>query len=505
MMKRFELNREMRYAFSFLLPFMLALTLLFAGSSNANAAETAATPYPLTTQEPDIPLEQFELKLGAMTSDELFVEADGWLKLLQSDAEKVYAKKLEIKIKNAKIEDAKEESDKNQSAKEENITEAKIDTQKEAKDDLLLELTKLRDIRREKEKKLDAILKEIDERIGLDDKGLEQAKVRPYRRYLKSVSGISEEITDPKSFVKTAKTWLFSEEGGLLWLINFLKFMSIIFLAYLISKIISNGVKKAFGISKSTSQLLQDFIVNMASKLVMFIGVLMGLAVLGVNMGPVLAFVGAAGFVVAFALQNTLSNFASGLMIMLYRPFDIDDVIDVSGVIGTVKSMTLVTTSVMTADNRMMIIPNNTIWGSIITNVTHSEKRRVDLMVGIGYNESIDKAQKVLEEILSKHPLILKDPEPAVKVHELGDSSVNFIVRPWTLTADYWTVYWEITRRIKVRFDEEGISIPFPQRDIHIVSSVENETAEQKKRAFTKKKAKEIDVTEMESGEEEEN
>ena len=471
----------------------LVLGLIGSATLLHAAQEEAATA--VTIAEPDIPLDQFELKLGAMTADELFVEADAWMKLLQADAQRVYEKKLEIKKKNIKIG----------AQKEQNATETKIDDQKEAKDDLLLELTELRDIRREKEKKLDAILKEIDERIGLDDKGLEQAKVRPYRRYLKSVSGISEEITDPKSFVKTARTWLFSEEGGLLWLINFLKFMSILFLAYLISKIIGNGVKKAFGISKSTSQLLQDFIVNMASKLVMFIGVLMGLAVLGVNMGPVLAFVGAAGFVVAFALQNTLSNFASGLMIMLYRPFDIDDVVDVAGVVGTVKSMTLVTTSVMTADNRMMIIPNNTIWGSIITNVTHSDKRRVDLTVGIGYNESVDKAQRVLEDILAKHPLILKEPAPAVKVHELGDSSVNFIVRPWTLTADYWTVYWEITRRIKVRFDEEGISIPFPQRDIHIVSSVESEPVSQKKRAFTKKRAEEVNVKEMESGEEEEN
>ena len=505
MIKRFELNRGKGYALSFLLPLMLALTLLITGSSNANAAETAKTPSPVTTQDPNIPLDQFELKLGAMTADELFIEADGWLKLLQADAQKVYAKKLEIKIKNEKIEDVKEESDKEQSVKEENVTDAKIDNQQEAKDDLLLELTKLRDIRMEKEHKLNAILGEINERIGLDDKGREQEKVKPYRRYLKSVSGVTEDITDTKTFVKSATTWLFSDEGGVLWLINLIKFMAILFLAMIVSKILSNGVKKAFSFSSNKSKLLQDFIVNIVSKIVMLIGVLMGLAILGVNMGPVLAFVGAAGFVVAFALQNTLSNFASGLMLMLYRPFDIDDVVDVAGVMGTVKSMTLVTTSVMTADNRMMIIPNNTIWGGIITNVTHSDKRRVDLTIGIGYNESIDKAQRVLEDILSKHPLILKDPEPAVKVHELGDSSVNFIVRPWTLTADYWTVYWEITRRIKVRFDEEGINIPFPQRDIHIVSSVESEQITQKKRAFTRKRADEVDVTEMESGEEEEN
>ena len=475
-----------------LIKLLLTLSLSLVFTAAVYAEDTAKESVAVTTADPDIVLDQFELKLGHMTSDELFVEADGWLKLLQVDAKKVYDKKLEIKIKNEKIDDQQEG----------NVSESKIDDQKEAKDDLLSILTKLRDTRKEKEHKLNAILAEINERIGLDDKGMEQEKVLPYRRYLKSVSGISEEITDPKSFMKSTTTWLFSEEGGVLWLINFLKFMAILFLAYLISKILSNGVYKAFSLSGNNSQLLKDFIVNIVRKLVMLIGVLMGLAVLGVNMGPVLAFVGAAGFVVAFALQNTLSNFASGLMIMLYRPFDIDDVVDVAGVIGTVKSMTLVTTSIMTADNRLMVIPNNTIWGSIITNVTHSDKRRVDLTIGIGYNESIDKAQKVLEDILSKHPLILKDPEPTVQVHELADSSVNFIVRPWTLTADYWTVYWEITRRMKIRFDEEDISIPFPQSDIHIVTSVE-ENEMQKKRAFTKKPAKEIDVSKMETGDDE--
>jgi len=472
---------------------LLALTLILSVSA-LNAVEKEM-PAPVTTEEADIPLDQFELKLGAMTADELFVEADGWLKLLQSDAEKVYAKKIEIKVENKKIS----------ADKEQNLTESQIKEDNEVKNNLLTQLNELREIRKDKENKLAAILSEINERIGLDDKGMEQEKVKPYRRYLKSVSGISDEITDPKTFLKSAKTWIFSNEGGILWLINFIKFIAMLFLAYIVSKILSNGVRKAFSLSHNNSQLLQDFIVNIVSKVVMLVGVLMGLSILGVNMGPVLAFVGAAGFVVAFALQNTLSNFASGLMLMLYRPFEIGDVVDVAGVIGTVKSMTLVSTSVMTADNRMVIIPNNTIWGGIVTNVTHSDKRRVDLTIGIGYNESIDKAQKVLEDILSKHPLILKDPEPTVQVHELADSSVNFIVRPWTLTADYWTVYWEITRRIKVRFDEEGISIPFPQRDIHIISSVEAEPVNQKKRAFTKKKADEVDVREMESGEEDEN
>ena len=170
----------------------------------------------------------------------------------------------------------------------------------------------------------------------------------------------------------------------------------------------------------------------------------------------------------AFALQDTLSNFASGLMIMFYKPFDVDDIVDVSGVGGKVKSMTLVTTTIMTPDNKLMVVPNNSIWGNIITNVTGSRVRRVDLVFGIGYEADIDKAQHVLEDILANHPLVLHEPEPNVRLHELADSSVNFICRPWVKTDDYWTVYWEVTRNVKERFDTEGISIPFPQRDLHV-------------------------------------
>jgi len=122
----------------------------------------------------------------------------------------------------------------------------------------------------------------------------------------------------------------------------------------------------------------------------------------------------------------------------------------------------------MTPDNKLMVVPNNSIWGNIITNVTGSTERRVDLMFGIGYEADIDKAQKILEEIMAGHELVLKDPAPVVHLHELADSSVNFICRPWVKTADYWPVYWDITREVKLRFDKEGISIPFPQRDVHL-------------------------------------
>ena len=307
-------------------------------------------------------------------------------------------------------------------------------------------------------------------------------------------------MTDAQSAWKIVSGWIMSEEGGIYWLINIAKFLAILFAAMFVSKLLSKGARRALEHTPSNSQLLNDFIANIIHKVVMLIGLLVALAALEVNVGPIMAMVGAAGFVVAFALQGTLSNFASGLMIMLYRPYDIGDVVDVAGIIGTVESMTLVSTSIVTADNRLMVVPNNSIWGNIITNVTHSANRRVDMTFGIGYDDNIEKAQKVMEQILEEHPLVLKDPAPTIKVNELADSSVNFICRPWVKTADYWTVYWEVTRSVKERFDENEISIPYPQSDIHVIgqnTQTDKSGNEHSKGNYSNKSNDTVDVKDM--------
>lgn len=181
-----------------------------------------------------------------------------------------------------------------------------------------------------------------------------------------------------------------------------------------------------------------------------------------------LAGLGVAGFIVGFALQDTLGNFAAGAMILIYRPFDVDDIVEVPGAFGTVKKMNLVSTTITTLDNQTLVIPNSKIWGDVIKNVTAQNIRRVDLEFGIGYDDDIEHAERILTDIVLAHEKVLNDPKPNVKLHTLGDSSVNFIVRPWTETDDYWDVYWDIMREVKLRFDREGISIPFPQRDVHL-------------------------------------
>jgi small conductance mechanosensitive channel len=195
---------------------------------------------------------------------------------------------------------------------------------------------------------------------------------------------------------------------------------------------------------------------------------LVALSQLGIALGPVLTGLGIMGFVVGFALQDTLGNFAAGMMILIYRPFDVGDMIEAAGVFGKVSAMSMVSTTILTIDNQTLVLPNGKIWGDVIKNVTDQRQRRVDMTFGISYHDDIPKAEKVFEGILAEHPKVLDDPEPFVRLHKLGDSSVDFIVRPWVKTDDYWDVYWDVTREVKLRLDREGISIPFPQRDVHL-------------------------------------
>jgi small conductance mechanosensitive channel len=208
----------------------------------------------------------------------------------------------------------------------------------------------------------------------------------------------------------------------------------------------------------------------MVGRLVMLLGLIIALSQMGIDLGPILAGLGIAGFIVGFALQDTLANFAAGAMILAYRPFDVGDSVEAAGVTGKVKDMNLVSTRILTFDHQTLIVPNNKIWGDVIRNVTAQPTRRVDMVFGISYEDEVPKAERILTEIVTAHEKVLDDPEPVIKVHTLNESSVDFVVRPWARTGDYWDVYWDITREVKMRFDEERISIPFPQRDVHLIT-----------------------------------
>ena len=234
----------------------------------------------------------------------------------------------------------------------------------------------------------------------------------------------------------------------------------------------SRGVARRWlGRVPNLSKLLQIFLVGFIYWLVLVIGLLVVLAAVGVDVTPVFAMIGGASFILAFAFQNTLGNLASGLMIMINRPFDEGDYVMVGGVGGTVQTVSIVATKVTTPDNQVIVIPNKNVWGNVITNVTASDTRRVDLVFGISYDDSIDVAREFIAKVVAAHPLILKGPEPTIRVNELGASSINFICRPWARTEDYWTVYWDLTRHMKEAFSQAGLSIPYPQQDIHIRTS----------------------------------
>ena len=246
-------------------------------------------------------------------------------------------------------------------------------------------------------------------------------------------------------------------------------FFAVLFVFRLLSRFVRRLVRKATERSSlEMSALLKNILISTIGGTVMALGVLMALSQVGISLGPMLAGLGVAGFIVGFALQDTLGNFAAGAMILIYRPFDVNDFVEVTGASGLVKKMNMVSTTITTFDNQTLVVPNSKIWGDVIKNVTAQKERRVDLEFGIGYDDDIELAERVLTEIVAAHEKVLEHPEPNIKLHTLGDSSVNFIVRPWTKTEDYWSVYWDLMREVKLRFDREGISIPYPQRDVHL-------------------------------------
>ena len=217
-----------------------------------------------------------------------------------------------------------------------------------------------------------------------------------------------------------------------------------------------------------TEESLVSFAGHLCYTAMMVFVILAALSQIGFRTTSMVAVIGAAGLAVGLALQGSLSNFAAGVLIIIFKPFRVGDFVEASGVIGTIEEIQIFTTQLVTPDNKSVIVPNSLMTGGNITNYSVKGTRRVDLTIGVGYGDDIKKVKEVLADIMAKDERVLAEPEPSVAVCELGDSSVNFAVRPWVKVEDYWAVYFGITEAAKLRFDEEGISIPFPQRDVHL-------------------------------------
>ena len=296
-----------------------------------------------------------------------------------------------------------------------------------------------------------------------------------YKRLVFEVTGsITQDLFDGKVIIAILSKWL---DNVWNWLANNAPQHLIQLLVFIVILIITKLLvtparflvgKAVVAENLKISHLMQDFFIAVSGYLVWIVGIMVGLSQVGLDLTPVLTGFGIAGVVVGFALQDTLSNFLAGMALLIGRPFDVGDVVFAGGVDGKVSHMSLVNTTIRTFDNQIIIVPNSKIWGDIIKNVTHERVRRVDMVFGIGYADDLLKAESVLLDIITSHPSVLRAPEPTVKVHTLNTSSVDFIVRPWVKTDDYWDVYWDVTKEVKLRFDREGISIPFPQQDVHL-------------------------------------
>jgi small conductance mechanosensitive channel len=221
-------------------------------------------------------------------------------------------------------------------------------------------------------------------------------------------------------------------------------------------------------LSRDMDEILVGFLTSILRWTLLLFVIIAALSQLGVNTNSLVALLGAAGLAIGLSLQSSLSNFASGVMLIIFRPFAKGDFVDAGGAQGVIETISIFTTTMTTPDNKEVIVPNGAIIGNNITNYSRRATRRVDMVFGISYDADIRKAKQLLQEILAADERVLEEPAPLIAVGELADSSVNFLVRPWTKSADYWGVFWDTTEAVKLKFDEAGVGIPYPQMDIRI-------------------------------------
>jgi len=406
------------------------MALVALGQAGAWAQDSGGAGTTADTQPWEVSIDDLQLQLLPLRQEDLKAECEKWISLLEAHAQ--------------------------------TLSEWKLARNRETDDAVLADLrAKIAAMETEKSALADRCEVVVS---AYEFKG---GDVEEYDKYLAAVGGIGIDVADTGTALLQLRTWITSEDGGMKWLWAIIKFAVTMLAFWILSRIVGAIIKRAVSTVKGTSELLRKFLSSFARKIVLLIGAVVAVSALGVDIGPLVAAIGAAGLVIGFALQGTLSNFASGIMILLYKPYDVGHFIEAGGVTGTVENMTLVSTTLVTPDNQTIVVPNNSVWGGVIKNVTGRTTRRVDLTFGISYSDDIDKAKAVLEDIVKSHELVLKDPAPNIRVTALADSSVNFICRPWVKTSDYWGVYWDLHAEVKRRFDKEGIGIPFPQMDVH--------------------------------------
>ncbi len=494
---------------------MIALSTCYPGMPIAAQAEepAAASSEPagyqaVTTLDPEIPLDQLGVLIKPLTKSELEVEAKAWFELLRVKARQIAAVQLGVKKTNEAMtaedravadaalksaEAVQERAAEQADAVEEQITDA-AQEQLGVKDveastseaSVPSDVTtpseqpsseEVAEFATTKKQELLSTVSELQEqRTGLVDRlevvlnslAAKGGDVEEMRAYMTEVSGIDLDAGDASATWAAIGGWIRSKEGGQRWAWNIGKFFTILFISYFLAKIVAGITNWLLERKLTLSQLAENLISRLIKDVIMLVGVAVALTALEIDIAPILAAIGAAGFIIAFALQGTLSNFASGLLILVNRPFDVGDVVSAGGVTGQIHEMNLVATTFRTFDNQTIFVPNNEIWGNVITNITANDRRRVDLEFGISYDDDVDEAERIIREVVELNECVLKEPEPVITLHELGDSAVKIVCRPWAKTSDWWAVKTQVTRQVKKRFDAAGISFPYPQREVHV-------------------------------------
>lgn len=282
------------------------------------------------------------------------------------------------------------------------------------------------------------------------------------------VNVVGEHVDEHLDKAQMAYDWLANNHDLIVgFAINIVTAIAVIIIGFMVARFASALVKKLLD-KKNFDSTASIFVSNMVRYILMAFVVIAALSKLGLQTTSFVALIGAAGLAVGLALQGSLSNFASGILIIILRPFKAGEYIEAAGTAGTVEDVAIFATTVLSPDNKYIVIPNSAILSSNIVNYSRQDTRRIDLMIGVSYNADLAQTRDILEKVLLANPLVLKSPEIQVAVAELGDSSVNLVVRPWVKTSDYWPVRFELMEAIKNALDEANIEIPFPQMDVHV-------------------------------------
>ncbi|MEM6612168.1 MAG: mechanosensitive ion channel family protein [Cyanobacteria bacterium P01_C01_bin.72] len=394
----------------------------------------------VTTKNPELPVPQLELLLKPLTQEQIKVEADAWLNLLQEKVQEISDTEIAIQTQedSAKIGGA-------------------VDTEKEK---LVVSSSTLKTEQSHLVNRLKTVLDAWDDKGGESD---------IYRQYVGAVSGIELGLRDTGELVLRFTTWLKSPEGGIRLGIDLLKFSGILIATVIIAPKVGKLADKALGRINSMSNLFRNFAVMIVKRSVLIVGSLLALASIGVNLGPILAVVGGASFVLAFALQDNLGNFASGLMLLITKPFDVGDEVRLGGYWAYVDSISLASTKLKDFGGNIVTLPNNTVWNSDIINYTHADIRKVKLSIDIKFNQDVEQIKQIWFDIASAHPQVLETPGASIfPWNSIYNYSIGVGLSAWSKTDDYWGVYVDLLKALQKRLEEENIELAAPVQEIKL-------------------------------------